>query len=308
MIKSAVLNILVVLFGPFIFAGIINRIKAMWAGRKGPKILQTLYDFIKYMKKGEVISFTVSPVFSLAPVVSLGAAGVAALVTPLAGGSAFVSIEGAFIIFAYMFALSKFAMLASAMETGSSFEGMGAAREATFTGFVEPAFFMTAGTAMLVSGSGSFDALSSFTASGDARGWLLASLAAAAFMIMLVTEGSRVPVDDPNTHLELTMIHEAMVLDNSGPAMALITYTANLKMLLIAALAAKVLIPANTGWLLSCALFMAVTAAAAAAVGCVESLVARLRMTHVPQFVFFMSSIALILFCAAFIFTMWGAV
>jgi formate hydrogenlyase subunit 4 len=301
--KTVIMNLLIIFLIPFIFGGIIIRVKALWAGRKGAPLLQLFFDFVKYLKKGEVVSTATGFIFYAAPVISL----VSVILTPFVSGAAILGFDGDFILFAYLMALSKFVSLAAAMDTGSSFEGMGASREASFTALTEPAFFIILGTGAAVYGEGSFAALRSFTAHGTSAGWLMAALAASGFMIMLVTEGARLPVDDPNTHLELTMIHEAMILDNSGPDMALITYTANLKMLLICSLAANALMPAGLEPGLALAALLGFFAAAAFLIGCVESLMARLRMTHVPQFVFFMSSLALILFAAAFIFIQGGA-
>ncbi len=293
---------LIIVFMPFLLGGIIFRVKSFWSGRQGRPITQLFHDFFKYMKKGYVISGTTGFVFFAAPAVSLLAVMAASLLVPLASGRAVVEFEGAFIIFAYLMAFSKFVFVISALETGSSFEGMGASREATLTAFLEPAFFLIIGTAAAVSGKGSFSALSSFTARGTGAGWVMALLAASGFLIMLVTEGARVPVDDPDTHLELTMIHEVMALDNSGPDMALKSYTAYLKMTLISALFAYVLMPAGISDAVYAGVFLACMILAAVLTGCVESLMARLRMTHVPQFVFFMFSLAVILFSAAFIF------
>jgi formate hydrogenlyase subunit 4 len=300
-------GIVLILLMPFVFAGVINRVKAFWAGRKGPPILQPLFDFVKYMGKAEVVSRLTTPLFILAPVVSFTAVVAASMLVPLISGARMVSFDGDFILFAYLLALSKFVSLAASMETGSSFEGMGSAREAAFTAIAEPAYFIIMATACAVSGAASFDSISGFVSSGGPRGLLLAMLSAAGLFIMLITEGSRVPVDDPNTHLELTMIHEAMVLDNSGPSMAFISYSANLKMTLLAALIAGFLMPAGLGAVLSGIILAAGIVLTAVITGCMESLMARLRMTHVPQFVFYMISLAFILFCAAFVFMTGGA-
>jgi formate hydrogenlyase subunit 4 len=218
------------------------------------------------------------------------------------------STKAAFVMFAYLLAASKFALIIMSMETGSSFEGMGASREAAFTAIAEPAFFLAAGTAVMLSGSGGFEALSSFAAKGNARGWLMAWLCVGAFFIMLLTEGSRVPVDDPNTHLELTMIHEVMALDNSGPHLALLNYTAYLKMFLFASLIALCLIPPGMGAAAAAAFYALIIFVCAVITGFIESLMARLRMTHVPQFIFFAVSLSAMLLCAAFILSSWGAV
>ena len=307
MIKTTA-AVLMIISGPFLFAGVINRVKSHWAGRKGPSVFQPFFDFVRLMKKGGVTGFTAGYFFTLAPVISLSVLLCAALLTPVLPGAAVLTVPGAFVIFAYLMAASKFSLIIMSMETGSSFEGMGASREAAFTAVAEPAFFIAAGTAVMISGTAGFEALSSFAAKGSARGWLMAWLCAAAFFIMLLTEGSRVPVDDPNTHLELTMIHEVMALDSSGPHLALLNYAAYLKMFLFASLVAACLTPSGLGIAVSAAVYCAVIFTCAVITGFVESLMARLRMTHVPQFVFFACSLAAMLFCAAFILSSWGAV
>ncbi len=301
-----VLYIFVILFMPFICTGVINRVKSLWAGRCGQTFLQPLFDFLKYMSKGETVSTATTPVFFAAQIISCGAVILSSCLVPVCMPSPLVDIDGGFIIFAYLLGLSKFASIISAMDTGSSFEGMGASREASFTAFIEPAFFIIMATAAAVSGKGNFSSLRSFAASGAPAGYMIALLAAAAFLVMIFTEGSRVPVDDPSTHLELTMIHEAMVLDNSGPDMALITYTQGLKMVVLSSLIAVLFIPEGASLWIKFLILLAVILAVAVITGCVESLIARLRMTHVPQFVFFMSSIAVIIMCAAFIFISGG--
>lgn len=301
-------NAILIIFAPFLFAGAINRVKAHWAGRKGAPLLQPFFDFVRLLKKGSVTGFSAGYFFTLAPVFSLSAVLCAALLVPMMFKEPIFPVKAAFVIFAYLLAASKFSLIIMSMETGSSFEGMGASRDAAFTAIAEPAFFVAAGTAVMLSGGGGFEALSSFAAKGGARGWLMAWLCAGAFFIMLLTEGSRVPVDDPNTHLELTMIHEVMALDSSGPHLAILSYTVYLKMFLFASIIALCLIPPGVGAAAAAVFYVLIVSACAVITGFTESLMARLRMTHVPQFVFFAVSLAAMLLCAAFILSSWGAV
>lgn len=295
MIKIAA-NIIFILAVPFLFIGVINRVKSFWAGRQGPLLVQPFFDFFRLLKKGVVISRTTTALFYWAPAAAFIAILAAAIITPMAGGRAILSFQGDMIVFIYLLGAAKFISIASSLETGSSFEGMGAAREAAFTSLIEPAFFVIMGTAAAASGMSDFSGIKALLLNWEPAGVLAAFLCASALFIMLLTEGSRVPVDDPNTHLELTMIHEVMVLDNAGPDLAIISYTAGLKMFIIASIMANFLMPvglnpAVAGFLFTCIIF--VTALIA---GCVESLVARLRMSHVPQFVFFTVSIAIVAF------------
>lgn len=306
MIKTMMINLLLIALAPFIFSGIIIRVKAFWAGRRGAPLFQPLHDFIKFLRKGETVSVTTTGIFTWAPVISLAAVTGAAALVPMAAGRQVIGFDGDFILFAYLLALAKFVSLAAAMDTGSSFEGMGASREAAFSALVEPAFFIVMASSIMMSGTAGFSGLMAEASGGTPESMLAAGMAAMALLIMLVTEGCRVPVDDPNTHLELTMIHEVMVLDNSGPSMALINYAASLKMFLIASLMANFLIPGATDPAIAAIVYALIIAAVAVAIGCVESLMARLRMTHVPQFIFMMTTLAAAAFFLVMIFVKGG--
>ena len=150
------MHILLLLIVPFFFLGLINRVKALWAGRQGAPILQTVYDLRKLLRKGEVISKTTSFVFRLSPSVQIAAMIFAALLIPLPGQPSLISFPGDFILFTYALGLAKFMLVAAAMDTGSSFEGMGASREVTFSTIVEPAFFLLLGSLALITGQTSF--------------------------------------------------------------------------------------------------------------------------------------------------------
>ena len=274
--------------------GVIKKTKAFWAGRKGVSLFQPLYDFIRLMKKDFVISRTTSVVFKIAPVVTISSVLAASLFVPMATGTALINIQAGIIIFAYVLGLGKFFSLISAMDTGSSFEGMGASREACFTTIVEPAFFMIIASVMALTGNFTFTSLKGILENAGSYGILITIFAVAALFLMILIEGSRVPVDDPTTHLELTMIHEVMILDNSGSDLALLTWGNSIKMLLISSLIANILIPAHFSELASTALYLFIIFAISVIIGTVESGMARIRMSHVFEFVFIMSSFALV--------------
>ncbi len=285
-------NIIMLLLLPFLFIGIINRTKSFWGGRKGPRIFQSLFDVIKLFKKGEVISHTTSFVFQIAPVISFASIICAGLFVPMIHQKSVLSFEGDFLLFSYILATGKFFSIISAMDTGSSFEDMGASREALFSSLVEPAFFMMLGTLGIIAGGLSFSDIISFSQELGGSVLLISMLCVIILFVMLLTEGCRVPVDDPNTHLELTMIHEVMVLDNSGPGFALIQYGAAMKMLIISSLIINLILPET---ITGPSAFIAVMAFIAIIIGTIESLMARVRMTHIPKFILFMSSISFIL-------------
>ena len=287
-------NLIILLFVPFLMMGVIKKTKTFWAGKKGPSVLQPLYDFIRLLKKDFVISRTTSAVFKIAPVVNFAAVLFAAMFVPLASGSALINVPLGLIIFAYTLSLGKFVSLISAMDTGSSFEGMGASREACFTTIVEPAFFITVASIMALTGNYTFDSLSSILSSAGSYGILITIFAVIILFIMILTEASRVPVDDPATHLELTMIHEVMILDNSGSDLALFSWANSIKMLLISSLIANILIPSSFGEWMSILLYLVIMFAISIIIGTIESGMARIRMSHVFEFIFIMSSLALV--------------
>ena len=288
------LNFIILLFVPFLMMGIIKKTKTFWAGKKGPSIFQPLYDFIRLIKKDFVISNTTSVVFRIAPIITFSTVLFASLFVPLASGSALINISAGLIVFAYTLALGKFASMISAMDTGSSFEGMGASREACFSTIVEPAFFMVMASIMALSGNYTFDALSNIIASAGNYGVLIIIFSVVVLFIMMLTEASRVPVDDPATHLELTMIHEVMILDNSGSDLALFSWANSIKLLLLSSLIANMIIPSTIeGWL-SVLLYLLIMFIISIIIGTVESGMARIRMSHVFEFIFIMSSISLV--------------
>lgn len=289
-----IINLIILLLVPFLMAGVIKKTKAFWGGRKGASIFQPLHDFIRLMKKDFVISNTTSSVFRIAPVIQLSSVLFASMFVPLACGSAFVNVSAGLIIFAYTLSLGKFFSLISAMDTGSSFEGMGASREACFTTIVEPAFFMLIASIMALSGNFTFDSLQNILSSAGSYGVLIQIFAVVVLFIMILIEGSRVPVDDPATHLELTMIHEVMILDNSGSDLAFFTWANSIKMLLLSSLIAFIIIPAGLSDLMSILAYLAIMFIISVVIGTIESSVARLRMSHVFEFVFLMSSFALV--------------
>ncbi len=289
-----VINLIILLIVPFLMMGLIKKTKAFWAGKKGPSIIQPLYDFVRLIKKDFVISKTTSVVFKLAPVFAISTVLFAALFVPLASGKAIINIPVGLVVFSYILGLGKFMSLISAMDTGSSFEGMGASREACFTSIVEPAFFLLIASVMALTGNYTFDSLTKIISNAGGYGILITVFAVFVLFIMMLIEGSRVPVDDPATHLELTMIHEVMILDNSGSDLAIYSWANGIKMLLITSLIACMVIPHNLPTLLHVLCYLVVAGIISVAIGTIESGMARIRMSHVFEFIFVMSSLSLV--------------
>ena len=287
---------ILIIISPFFFTGLINKVKAIWAGRKGASVFQPYFDFFKLIRKGEVISKTTSFVFQISSSLNIAATIFALMIVPIPFAGSVISLPGDFVLFSYALGLSKFMMILAALDTGSSFEGMGASREATFSTIVETAFFIIMGSLALLTNQISFNAIFSVLNMSAGYTVLVKILLVVSLFIMLLSEGSRIPVDDPNTHLELTMIHEVMILDYSGPDLAFILYAASLKMVIISMLIANLLIPSYLTLAAALPLFILILFLVFMVVGLVESLIARLRISHVPQFIFLMTALSLTAF------------
>lgn len=282
---DTIIHFSLILLMPPLLLGIIGKTKAAFAGRVGAPFLQPYYDLVKLLQKGSVFSETTTWIFRAGPVVTLAATLVAATLVPLGNHSAPISFTGDMILFAYLFGLSRFFTTAAALDTGSSFEGMGAAREVTFSCLVEPTLFFALISLARMSKSLTLSTMLTYTSPGI---WITAGasmlLLVGALFITLLAENCRIPFDDPNTHLELTMIHEVMVLDHSGPAFGLILYGAALKLFVLGAFFMNVALPVRTGnTLADWGIFVASMLVLAVAVGVVESVMARLRLIRIPQ-------------------------
>lgn len=262
---------------PPLLPGLINRVKALAAGRRGPPVLQLYYDLARLWKKSVVQSRVASPAFIAGPAVAWTAILAAAMLVPVGFVGTGLSFRGDVVLLLYLLALARFATAWAAMETGSAFEGMGAAREVSFAVLAEAALMAAMLTLSVQTRSVSLSTmLSPFPGPG-------ALLLAAGLFTVLLAETSRVPFDDPNTHLELTMVHEAMVLDHSGPPLAVILHGAALKLLLFSVLLTESVLPIGainpSGGL---ALLLVGVLTTTLGVGLVESLMARFAFRRVP--------------------------
>lgn len=289
------LSIILILFTSLFFTGIIIRTKSIASGRKGPGILQPVWDVVRLFKKGSIYSETTSVIFRIAPVIYFSSIIMACLVVPFGSWKGFVSFDGDFIFFAYILALGKFFSIISAMDTGSSFEGMGASREALFSMFAEPAFFILLGSFALLTGHTSFYAIFSSLHLGSSITYTLGALAAFVVVMIAMIENSRMPVDDPKTHLELTMIHEVMVLDNSGFDLGLILTAGYIKFAMYGAIIAGFFI-GGLSLQLALPVFMIIQGSFAVLIGLIESFMARFRMNHNAQFILALSSVSFLIF------------
>lgn len=291
------LGLLLIFVVSLFFIGIINRTKSIASGKKGPKVLQYIYDILKLMRKATIYSQTTSIVFKLAPTIYFATVICAILVVPFYNQTAIISFDGDFIFFIYILALGKFFMIIAALDTGSPFEGMGANREALYSMLIEPAFFILFGAFAMYTGKTSFqDIFYNFYDLTDPTSVFLIILAAYILIQIAMIENSRMPVDDPKTHLELTMIHEVMILDHSGFDLALILYTTSVKFALFGMLICNLFISSSMSIFIQIILFFAVQIGMAICIGLLESFVGRERLKKNPNFIFTITVLSIMVF------------
>ena len=288
------LNTLLMLIVAISITGVINRCRALLAGRKGLPFFQHIYNVRLLMRKGAVYSTTTTALFRIAPAVYLGSAIVAILFIPIADLNPLISFEGDVICFAYLLALGRFAIILAAMDTGSSFEGMGASREALYGALIEPAIMVGFATLAMFCGYTSFADIFAHEQSFNLHLTIVMLLTAYLFIKIAFVESGRVPVDDPRTHLELTMIHEVMCLDYCGIDMAMIQIAGGLKTASLSMLAANAI--AATGcfhWWFATPLAILLTGLS---VGVVESTQARNKLVRNTTFIVTISALAALIF------------
>jgi len=283
-IKILISPIVALLTAPLLF-GVINKTKAFFAGRKGTPVMQLYYDLYRLFNKGSVISATTSKIFKVAPVIVFGTTLAAITMLPLFSESQSFGFTGDFVLLFYLLGLGRFFLVLSALDTGSSFEGMGASREVFFSALAEPIVFISILSILRINHTTSL--IAAFASNVD-KDWIVTLLVAMPMFIMMLTENARIPFDDPNTHLELTMIHEVMILDNSGVELALFEYASSLKLWLFCLIFVKIIFPFNGGMdiiseISLTALMMFISSIA---IGIVESVMARSTLLKVPQLMY----------------------
>lgn len=293
------LNTLLILLAALAIPGLINRTRALLAGRRGIRFAQHLYDVSLLLRKGAVYSTTTTALFRAAPSVYLGAAFVAALFIPVGDLPPLLAFDGDLVAFAYLLALGRTALVLAAMDTGSAFEGMGASREALYGALVEPALMLTFGTLALLAGHTSFAAIFATRAAGDAQLAVVLLLAAYVLVKIVFTESGRVPVDDPRTHLELTMIHEVMCLDYCGVDLAYLKIAGWLKTAVLSMLAADAVTAVICPhWWAAAPLAVAITGLS---VGVVESTQARNKLARNTTFILTIAALAALVFFTGYL-------
>ena len=295
----ALLNTLLILLAALCIPGVINRTRARLAGRQGIRFAQHLYDVRLLLRKGAVYSTTTTALFRTAPSVILASSLVAMLFIPVGDLRPVISFDGDLVAFAYLLAVGRTALILAAMDTGSSFEGMGASREALYGALVEPALMLSFGTLALISGHTSFASIFEADATGDTKLIVVLLLAAYVLTKIVFTESGRVPVDDPRTHLELTMIHEVMCLDYCGVDLAWIKISTWIKSAALSMLAADAVAAAVCPrWWFAAPLAVLLTGLS---VGIVESTQARNKLVRNTTFILTITALAALVFFTGYL-------
>ncbi len=294
-ILQGIISVLVILGLAPLFAGMVNKQKAILTGRIGSPVLQPYYELNRLFKKETINSTNASFMSRISPLINFVSLIIAAAMLPVGFWKPLISFNGDIILFAYILGLARFFQILAAMDIGSSFEGMGAAREATFALFAEPIFFFTIGSIAIISGQTSlYDIYHSIELTNISYEVFIVICSISVFMLA-VTECSRMPVDDPNTHLELTMIHEVMILDNSGIDLFLYQYSSYLKLFIYTVLEISFFYPlSNQSYLLGILIFITGSVALSLTLGIVETITSRYKMKNIPQYLLFATAIGIL--------------
>jgi len=296
---AMILNTLLMLAVAVSITGVINRTRAVLAGRKGLRFFQHLFDAKVLLGKGAVYSPTTGILFRLAPCVCLASSLAAFLFIPVAGLYPLLSFDGDVVMVAYLLALSRVSLILAALDTGSSFEGMGASREALYGALIEPAIMLSMATLAMLSGYTSLADIFSTARSLDVNLTIVVLLAAYVFIKIMFVEAGRGPVDDPRTHLELTMIHEVMCLDYSGIDLAMIQIAGWLKTAVFAMIAADAVAAAVCfDWLLAAPLAVVV---AGLSVGITESMRARNKLARNSTYILTVTAMSALIFLVGYL-------
>jgi formate hydrogenlyase subunit 4 len=289
------LALILIFIASIYFPGVIVKVKALTSGRKGPGILQPWYDIFRLFKKGAVYSTSSSFVFQIGAAIYFSSVIIAALFIPFEETDALFSFTGDFILFAYLLGLGRFLIILSALDVSSGFEGMGANREAFYSLLIEPAFFIMFSALAMFTGYTSFHDIFANLHYDNYFSIVIGMIAGYVLANITLVETSRLPVDDPLTHLELTMVHEVMVLDHSGFDLALIKTATNVKFVLFSTLSANCLIPQSLALWERIGIFIILQVFFAAGIGWFESFRARNKMAMNAQYILSVSAIAMVL-------------
>jgi formate hydrogenlyase subunit 4 len=287
--------LLFVLSAAPLFAGLVNKQKAWLTGRVGAPVWQPYFELWRIFRKETINAKSASFVSSISPVINLAAVVIAAAMLPVCNAHPLISFKGDIIFFAYILGTARFFQILAAMDIGSSFEGMGASREASFAVFVEPIFFFTLGSIAFITGFTSLNDIYRSIALDKASYIIFIVVCSISFFILAVTECSRMPVDDPNTHLELTMIHEVMILDNSGQDLFLYQYSGYIKLLSYIILETAFYNPLGADLTAAgIAIFTLNILFVSAMLAVVETITSRFKLKDIPHYLLFAAAIGIL--------------
>lgn len=292
---QGIISILVILALAPMFAGLVNKLKAVFTGRIGAPVLQPYYDLKRLFRKETIYAKSSSFISIISPTINLVSVVIAAAMLPIGFARPIISFEGDIILFAYVLGLARFFQILAAMDIGSSFEGMGAAREAAFAVFAEPIFFFTIGSIAFISGVTSIYDIYHSIRLDNVSYIVFIIVCSISVFILAITECSRMPVDDPNTHLELTMIHEVMILDNSGIDLFLYQYSSYIKLFIYSILETSFFYPFGVkSFSVGAIIFVVVIAALSIALAIAETITSRFKMKNIPQYLLFATAIGIL--------------
>jgi len=294
LVQGIVALLAILILSP-LFAGVINKQKAFFTGRIGAPVMQPYYELKRLLRKETINADSSSFISDISPAINLIAVIVAAAMLPVGLAKPLISFEGDIILFAYVLGLARFFQILAAMDIGSSFEGMGASREATFAVFAEPIFFFTIGSIAFADNLTSIYDIYHSIKLNNVTYIVFIVVCSISVLILAVTECSRMPIDDPNTHLELTMIHEVMILDNSGVDLFLYQYSSYVKLFIYAMLEASLFNPlAVHNYYVAIMIFLIVVMALATALAVVETVTSRFKLKNVPHYLLFATAIGVL--------------
>lgn len=283
-----------------LLASYIKKVKARLQGRRGPGLCQGYRDLWKYFRKETVLSEHASWISKVAPFVVFMAIGAVPFLLPFARPQVLWGFSGDFIAIVYLFGLARFFLALMALDSGSAFGGMGASREMAISALAEPALALALFSAAIAAGSTEPAKIAYY---GLTAGWVTPKwfLTAVGLFIVILAETGRIPVDNPDTHLELTMIHEGMLLETSGRSLAFVSWAAMIKQLLLFTLLANLFFPWGLdlsgtliGFVAAMAVWMLKLAVIGSLVAFVEASFAKMRLFKVPSLLAFSFIISLL--------------
>jgi len=290
-IEYGILNIIFAVFVSPLFISMIKKVKALAQGRRGPSILQAYYNTFKLLKKETVYSTNSSWVMRTTPYVNMAVMCVAALFVPMILMPAPVSSIGNIILFLYLLALAKFFMALSGLDAGSTFGGMGSSREMTLSAIIEPVIIVVfAALAFAMKTTNMIEMFLGILKSCALFSNPVLILVSISLFIIIIVESARIPVDNPETHLELTMVHEAMILEQSGKNLAMMEWSHAIKQMLLMGILINILFPVGiateltlAGIAVSALIFILKASVLSAIIGLFESSIAKSRLFHLPD-------------------------